>query len=242
MCFHKSQVLTVKDIEKRYNVKLHDPEARDAFDIPVFHANGFSHPAWLIIAQQAPELLVNSTWGIVPQNKKLEEIESYHKESVRYGAGLNAQSEKLFDHFIYKNSAYTKRCLIPVTGFYEPHEHNKKKYPYLIHREYNELFCLAGIYTVIEDIVTYSILTKAASPLFEKIHNLKKRQPVIIREGFEEEWLNPDLTEKNIKDLINLQYNDAELEAYTVSKDLFSPKVNSDIESIQDKVVYSELY
>ena len=41
---------------------------------------------------------------------------------------------------------------------------------------------LAGIYAITKDkMVTFTILTKEASPLFAKIHNKKNRQPIILQ-------------------------------------------------------------
>ena len=50
-----------------------------------------------------------------------------------------------------------------------------------------------------------------------------------------------DLKESHIQELTSTSYEEEYLEAYTVSKDLFSPKVNSDIESITHKFDYPEL-
>ncbi|GGD99008.1 SOS response-associated peptidase [Planktosalinus lacus] len=238
MCFHTSQTKKVTKLEKRFKVSLDDDDARDTYDIPSFHLNGFVHPSMLIIPQEEPAALVEGKWGIVPQNKKPEDVSEYYKEAVRYGGGLNAQSEKLFNHFIYKHAAHSRRCLIPVTGFFEPHEEKSKKYPFYISRKDNDAFALAGIYTLIDGMPTFSILTKSASPLFEKIHNKRKRQPILIPTINEHDWLADNLTDKDIQNLINNIYPENELNAYTVSKDLFSPKVYSDVQSILDEVKY----
>src|SRR5690606_28624721 len=158
--------------------------------------------------------------------------------SIAFGGGLNAQSEKLFDHFIYKNSAFNRRCIIPVTGFFEPHEYKGKKYPFHIKNRSNDVLSLAGLYTIIEDVVTFTILTKKASPLFAKIHNKKNRQPIILHKDFEQDWLKNDLNQNGIEELMNLNYTEEDLTAYTVSKDLFSPNVYSDTPSIIEKVEY----
>lgn len=241
MCFHTSQTKKVTKLENRFKVSLHDDDARDTYDIPSFHLNGFVHPNMLIIPQEEPAALVEGKWGIVPQNKKPEEVDAYYKEAVRYGGGLNAQSEKLFNHFIYKHAAHSRRCLIPVTGFFEPHEEKGKKYPIYISRQDNDAFALAGIYTLIDGMPTFSILTKAASPLFEKIHNKRKRQPILIPTKNEQDWLANNLNDKDIQHLINSQYPEQELNPYTVSKDLFSPKIHSDVKSILDKVDYENV-
>lgn len=238
MCFHTSQTKKVVELESRYNALLTKDDAREVYDIPRYHINGFSHPDMLIIPQERATALAPALWGIVPENKKPEQLRDYYKEAVRYGGGLNAQSEKLFNHFIYKHSALNRRCIIPVTGFFEPHEYKGKKYPFHIKHKHNDVLSLAGLYTIIGGVVTFTILTKAASPLFATIHNKKNRQPVLLHKDFEEDWLRGDLKENGINELINLNYSEDELSAYTISRDLFDPKVNSDIESIIDEIKY----
>ena len=241
MCYHISQTKIARQIEHQYDVSLHDEKLREFFNRPAFHLNGFSHPNMLIIPQEETSVLKAAHWGIAPSKTQSDKLIDYYKQSIRFGGGLNAQSEKLFDHFIYKYSALSRRCLIPVTGFFEPHEHNKKKYPYYIQWANNESFTLAGIYTVLDEIVTFAVLTKEASPLFASIHNLRKRQPVILHKSFEQEWLKDSLTENQVKELIIATFPDNELEAYTVSKDLFNPRIDSDTPDILDKVTYLEL-
>ena len=241
MCYQTSHIRKVEDLENRFRVKLHNELHRELFDTPQYHANGFTHPNLLVIPQDKPEVLVPGVWGIAPPKTHPDQIKSYYKEAVKYGGGLNAQSEKLFNHFIYKNAVFTQRCIIPVTGFFEPHEHHKKKYPFYIHREDDEPIGLAGIYTVIGSLITFSILTKKASPLFERIHNVRKRQPILLSETNESEWLNSELNASDITELIHSSYPDKELESYAISKDLYNPKENSNVATITDNIIYPEL-
>lgn len=241
MCYQTRQIRTVKDLELKYKVGLSNPAYRDLFDQPAYHLNGFAHPNMLIIPQQKPEVLAPGIWGIVPANKQPEDIKAYYKESIRYGSGLNAKSEKLFDHFIYRHVAFSQRCVIPVTGFFEPHTHLKKKYPIYIHRKDDAIFSLAGIYTIIGKHVTFSILTKAANPFFAKIHNEKNRQPVILDAETEKEWLNSALDMEAIKAIIARDSLKEDLEAYPVSKDLYKRNVDSNVDTITDPETYEAL-
>lgn len=241
MCYQTRILRTVNELEQRYSVTISNEQHRTLFNKPQFHLNGFAHPNMLVIPQQKPEVLAPGIWGIVPDNKQPDEIKPYYKDAVKYGAGLNAQSEKLFNHFIYREVALTQRCIIPVTGFFEPHTRQKKKYPFYIHRRDDETISLAGIYTIIGTYITFSILTKKASPLFEKIHNIKKRQPVILNLDSEKKWLDSSLTKEHVNDVILQPYKEDLLEAYTVSKDLYNNRVDSNVETIADKVSYPEL-
>ena len=89
--------------------------------------------------------------------------------------------------------------------------------------------------------MTFAVLTKEASPLFASIHNMRKRQPVILRKEFEQEWLKDALTENQVKELITPTFPENEIEAYPISKDLFNPRYDSNTLGILDKVTYLEL-
>ncbi|WP_417558167.1 SOS response-associated peptidase [Mesoflavibacter zeaxanthinifaciens] len=238
MCFHTSQTKKTIELENRFNVNLVDDSMREYFDVPRYHMNGFSHPNMLVIPQEKSNVLAPGVWGIVPSNKSKDEINPYFKEAVKYGGGLNARSEKVFQHFIYRNSIMENRCIIPVSGFFEPHDHKGKKYPFHFKDKKNQPLALAGLYTVIDTFITFTILTKDASPLFAKIHNKKNRQPVILDIENTHNWLSADLNENDIKGILNFNYPEDSLNVYSVSKDLFSPKVNSDVETILEEVKY----
>ena len=242
MCFHAAQQKKVKDIERRYEVTRTEAFEIAENDFSAYHLNGFQHPEMLIIPQQGVTKVHPAIWGIMPKNEKGLNQNEYFKKAARFGGGLNAQSEKAFNHFIYKHSIFEKRCIIPVTGFFEPHEHNKKKYPFYFTSREDDFLSIAGIYSLtVDGYVTFTMLTKEASPLFEKIHNTKKRQVVLLDKELEKEWLRDDLNQTHIQELIDVEYNDDTIEAYPISKDLFSPRVDSNHEDIIQKVDYSEL-
>lgn len=241
MCFHTSTSHKTKKLEEHFKVKLSSDDLRPIFDTPNYHLNGFAHPNMLVIPQEKSNVLAPGVWGIVPSNKSSNQVKDYYKEAVKYGGGLNARSEKVFQHFIYRESIQSRRCIIPVSGFFEPHEHEKKKYPFYFKSAKDEPLALAGLYSVIDTYITFTILTKEASPLFAKIHNQKKRQPVLLDTANMNNWLSDELKDGDIKELINTEFPESNLETYPVSKDLFSPKVDSNMESIIEKYSYPEL-
>lgn len=61
MCFHTSQIQSVKKLEQDYHVQLSDENQRDLFDTPRYHINGFSHAQLLIIPQEKPSVLAAAT-------------------------------------------------------------------------------------------------------------------------------------------------------------------------------------
>ena len=101
---------------------------------------------------------------------------------------------------------------------------------------------LAGLYTTTKDgYNTFTILTKAATPLFKKIHNTKNRRPIILRDEDVDVWLNNDLNEEEIRNVMEDDMEDAAIKAHPISKDLYNPKVDSNREDIIEEVQYEEL-
>ena len=80
----------------------------------------------------------------------------------------------------------SKRCIIPVKGFYEWQHVGNDKIPWYIYHSENEILSLAGIYddwtetTTGEIFTTFSIVTTEANDLMAEIHNSGKRMPVIL--------------------------------------------------------------
>ncbi len=57
-------------------------------------------------------------WGLIPYNTKDWEAVQQKDKSGWY---KNAKAEKVFDTWPYKLSIRCKRCIIPSTGYFEPH-------------------------------------------------------------------------------------------------------------------------
>ena len=243
MCYGTRVTSTAKEVEKFYNVSKLMGKTPIEGELTYNHANGWAHPLLWIIPQESSKHITPSMWGIMPQNRSGADFKNYYKEAARYGAGLNARSEKLFDHFIYRFSAMSKRCIIPVNGFYEPHTAPKKfKIPFYFERKDKSIISLAGIYTTTKDgYNTFTILTKAATPLFKKIHNTKNRRPVILNDENVQIWLNNDLNQDDIQNMITDDLDDAAIKAYPISKDLYNPKIDSNRADIIEEVHYKEL-
>lgn len=242
MCFHASLTSTPQKLETRFQAKFVNDKIESSFKTPKYHLNGFEHPDLAIMTQQVPNKILPAVWGIVPPHYDPENLVNYYREASKFGGGLNAKSEKLKTHYLYKQVYKTQRCLILIDGFFEPHHHQSKSFPYLIKLKQNQAFALAGIYTKFNNgLVTCSILTKNASPFMAEIHNQKKRQPVILNQDLEQKWIEQDLDDNQIFKIINSDYDEELLESYPVDKKLFSPKEDSNIPDILNPFYYQEL-
>lgn len=230
MCYHTSQTKTTSQLEVRFKVKRDAAFDIKEEDFTFYHVNGFAHPNLLMIPQRETHLLTPAIWGLLPSNVKGTDRDAYFKESVRFGGGLNARDDKLFSHFMYKSAIRERRCLIPVTGFFEPYHQAKKSYPVYIHPANREPVALGGIYQVSEDgYVSMAIITKNAQPRLAAIHNEKKRQPLLLTPESEKLWLDDKLTDADIQDVMRAPFDTAQLNAWPVSKLVFNSRADSNV-------------
>ena len=248
MCYSTQQGKPLSELEKRFNAVAKLPDDLEVDDLTFYHANGFAHPVMCILPQENRKYLAPLMWGLIPYWESGKDYKEYYKKTIKYGSGLNATSEKLFSSNMYRDSAMKRRCIVPVTGFFEPHTTPVKvkgkpfKVPFFFERKDREIVNLAGIYGFTNDgYATFTILTKAATPLFEKIHNTKKRRPVILHDEDVDVWLDNRLERQDIEHVIGGDMPDELINAYPVSKDLYSPKADSNREDITAEVAYDEI-
>ncbi len=208
-------------------------------ELPVYYfVSGFAHPFLPVIGRHGIHLY---QWGLVPFWVK----DAGFADDIRTKT-LNAMGETVFEKPSFRDSIRTRRCLLPVSGFYEWRELNKVKYPYFIGVKDEILFSLGCIYASWTDRSTgeirntFSILTTVANPLMEEIHNVKKRMPLIIGRGDEAAWVDPELGAGEIKQLIR-PFDEGQMTAYTVSRALNNPKNERNIPAALEKVEYPEL-
>ncbi|HEY1047930.1 MAG TPA: SOS response-associated peptidase [Bacteroidia bacterium] len=184
MCFHSKQTKKAIELEHRFRAKFDRPET---YTPSLF--NGFQFPLTPVVASDDPEHIRMFNWGLIPTWAKDKD---FRKNT------LNARIETIAEKPSFRS--YTQqRCLVLADGFYEWQwldEQGKKKQKYEITLPGNEAFAFAGLWSEWTDrstgecLHTYTILTTEADELMAKIHNSKKRMPVILHPDNEMEWLN----------------------------------------------------
>ncbi|MBK8144976.1 MAG: SOS response-associated peptidase [Bacteroidetes bacterium] len=238
MCYHNSLKKEAKEISEYYEASF---EERDLFT-PIFHAAGFSFPHWPIVCTEASIRKIElSEWGLIP-SWAANLMEANRLRSTL----LNARSETIFEKISFKNNIMQQRCLIPSTGYFEWQQVQKKKYPYFISLRNVEIFSIAGIINTWMDTETkktkssFALITTSANSCLEKIHNTKKRMPLIVHKSDEGKWLDNNLTETEIKRMMT-PYPSEEILFHTVSNLIsnFATK-NSNRAEVSTPYVYPE--
>lgn len=138
------------------------------------------------------------TWGLVP---------SWAKDPKVGMRMINARSESLLDKPAFRKAALGRRCLVPARGWYEwqrspvatDAKGRPRKQPFFVTRADEDLLAFAGLYEFWKDpaadaddplswIVSFSIVTTAAEPGLDRIHD---RQPLVLDPSAWADWLDP---------------------------------------------------
>lgn len=119
-------------------------------------------------------------WGLLPDYAQSDDKTLCAKLK-------NARSETVTEKQSFANLwRKGRRCLIPASGFLEwPEEKIKGHPPFKIYVQDAEAIAFAGIWTKRDDLVTFTVLTKAASSELSKIHS---RMPVAFRADQTRSW------------------------------------------------------
>jgi putative SOS response-associated peptidase YedK len=148
-------------------------------------------------------------WGLVPHWAKDPAI----------GAKLvNARGESLAEKPSFRDAFRRRRCLVPVSGFYEWKAEGKARQPHFIQARSGELLALAGLWESWRDpageiLRGFCLITTGANALMAPIH---ERMPVLIAPEHVPAWLDPDIDGRSLHDLVAPAADDL-LDAWPVS-------------------------
>lgn len=218
MCFTVNVNLIKEELENRYGATLIDPDNYR----PSYYYHAFALPSLPAICSEKPSSIQLLKWGLIPSWTKDTEAANI----IRYKT-FNARSESLESKPSFSSYLKSKRCIIPVKGFYEWQHVGKQKIPWYVYPSQNDIFSLAGIYdewtesATGEILTTFSIVTSDANELMAEIHNSGKRMPVILDSVSEKRWLDYSTTHTEALTLLTPCPTDL-LRAHTIS-----PLVNS---------------
>jgi putative SOS response-associated peptidase YedK len=189
MCFTVNLNLVKEEISDRFGVEFPSEYRYE----PSYYYHAFGLPELPVICSQDTGTVRMLKWGLIPPWIRTRE----EADEIRLKT-LNARSDTAGSKPSFADSYKNKRCLIPVRGFYEWQHKGRDKIPWFIYPASTEILVLAGLYsewtdkTTGEKIDTFTILTTEANLMMADIHNSKKRMPVILHNGTENEWLNKE--------------------------------------------------
>lgn len=139
--------------------------------------------------------LETARWGLVPVWAKSRSVGS---------RAINARSETVLEKPTFRSAAVKRRALVPAEGYFEWQKDGSEKIPTYLHPQDEGIVAFAGLYEFWRDpelpdgeegewLMTTTILTRPAADALGHIHD---RTPVIVPADLQDEWLDPELTEK----------------------------------------------
>jgi putative SOS response-associated peptidase YedK len=115
---------------------------------------------------------------------------------------INARADKVTSSPAFRGSAKSKRCLVPMDGYYEwrvnadtPAGKKSRKTPFYMYRSDGEPLFAAGLWSVWKPakdaapLLSCTIITTDAVGELAEIHN---RMPLMLAQADWDAWLNPD--------------------------------------------------
>ncbi len=160
--------------------------------------------------EQSKHKAIPTLWGFIP---------NWVKEINPAQAPINARLETAATNRYFNYAFKKRRCLIPVTSFYEWDKTTKPKTPYRFYIQGESLFALAGLWSSRLDpegteLDTSTIITTSANKSVSWLHD---RMPLILKEDDWDSWLEGQLNDFKL-------FPDNELSYEAVSPQINSPK------------------
>ncbi len=128
------------------------------------------------------------------------------KEPTTRYSMFNAKSETLHSSPAFRTAFDKRRCVVPVSGFYEWARSAGSKLPYYIHPSEHGGLLLAGVWdrwqSKIDNqvIESFTIVTTAATQAMTLVHH---RQPVMLSLGEAQLWLDNNASKQELQALFD---------------------------------------
>lgn len=212
MCFTVNVNIVREELEERYGAELID---HDKYR-PSYYYHAYSLPLMPVVCSDDPVSLRLFRWGLIPSWAEDEKEASEIMTKT-----FNARSETIETKPAFRESFISRRCLVPVRGFFEWQHIGGRKIPWYISLRDEDIFSLAGIWDSWKmkggiSLNTFSVVTTRANELMSEIHNTKKRMPVILPAAAEKLWLKEVLDKTSAAALMEPVAQNM-LKAHTVS-------------------------
>ena len=129
---------------------------------------------------------------------------------------FNGRLETLQEKWRFKESAKSRRCIVPATGWYEwTKAEDGGKDPHYFSPTKDDVLALGGLYEKTEEGQKFTIITRPATEKLRHIHN---RMPLVLPEKTWSMWLNPNQENFVGSDLIRESTNEFDFTIRMVSR------------------------
>ncbi len=217
MCGRASLTKNQKELEERFGAKFYSDDINRYNPIPNYN---------IAPMQYLPVITNDDTthfniyrWGLIP---------FWAKNQKMAGKLINARAESLTEKKSFAGSLQSRRCLIPLDGFYEWKKNNNIKLPYRIIRNDKSVFSVAGLWDTWTDknnqlVTTFTIITVPANAIVKQLHT---RMPAILFEDEEQIWIDSKISSKEAQSFLRPFPSDL-MYAYPVSSKVNNVRNNT---------------
>jgi len=146
-------------------------------------------------------------WGYIPEWAKGKEIKPQ----------INARSETAHEKPFFRSGFKSRRCLVPINGFFEWEQTKQGKQPWYFSVP-GEILAIAGLYNE----GTFCLLTKDSDGVVSSIHD---RMPVLVPQDRYGDWFT---SEKDDALCLMQQCSGKALAGHKVSMKINSPAHNQE--------------
>lgn len=138
-----------------------------------------TQPGWVLVGDDGDGAVARQMrWGLIPAWAK--------SEKMAYST-INARVETASTRPSFRAAWKQRRGLIPSSGYYEWRTKGTVKQPYFIHADNAPVLFFAGLWEQRGELLTYSIVTRAADPSIAFLHN---RMPLILPADMLRDWIH----------------------------------------------------
>jgi len=216
MCGRSTLTVNEEALEKRFGSTFYSEDLERYNPLPSFN---IAPTHFLPVVSMADtEHFSWMRWGLIP---------TWAKDASIASKMINARIETLQEKSAFKRPFASRRCIIPLDGYYEWMKSGKKRIPYRIIVGEGEVFAVAGISDIWrmpsgDHLTTFSIITQQAPSEIAHIHD---RMPAILDQASEREWLSDELPASDLLRLPSL-FESSRLNYYRVSEEVNKAAVN----------------
>ena len=197
MCGRIAMLLDYDYLSEQLEVEF-DPEVKEAY-APRYNV-GPTQWHWIVqwVPGRGTRVMQPARWGL---------INKWSKDRKWAARQINARVETVEEKPAFKESFVARRCVVPISGFYEWSGGKRSRHPYFLRSAEGEdkVLQLAGLWSswmapeTGEPEQTFTVLTTVAN---ETVSALHERMPVLLDGQGVRDWLNPESSEGLLRELM----------------------------------------
>ena len=190
MCGRFALFASAEELERHFQVPL-------PFAVTPRYNIAPSQPVLaLATSTDAPEpVWIHFRWGMVPR---------WAKDPARGNQMINARCESLHEKLAFRSAFRHRRCILPMSGFYEWAKVGAKRQPYFVKPATDSVMGVAGLWEPWQSpdgaaLTTCTIITTGANATVRPLH---PRMVVVLDPATYALWLDPSTPVEALKTLL----------------------------------------